>query len=573
MRDSDHEDVVDASMDQENIPLAPLERKPPASASAQPAFSLINLAALSRDGHSTSIASSFVSDEIQSESSYESEPMNVAEQAPTEPQSSSSLSSACEVNVYNTVQLSDRIVITRSTPKVSTLAEYHEAVGNCAREIMEKREHEVVCCFLPCRTTLKRKNRPPSPTYKLRFKVRSNGHQSSNYRANCSIRNPNILDIDIPTVAHEKARPGVVAETRYEVERVLTSRYDEGRRRKKYLIKWIGWPMSESTWECQESLGGCQELYAEYKLRRRALKVIASRNGYQMPEFNENYFFEETSYREVNLFETQLDTVCKEFNQAKLFVENWVDSQSCPPKYEFTLENTYSEEAKTKLEAIKERFDCDCENCGSKPACCPAKNLVPFYYTKNGLQKRFLQTFDRSGNFLIECCAGCACYGRSCSNRVVQRGRQIPLVLFRTRDRGWGLFAAQKIPQGAFVTEYVGHVLRIQEALDKKCSTYAFDLDAFGRRDYTIDAENRGNEARFVNHSCEPNLTCKGVVVDFRSFAIPRMAYFALRDIEIGEELTIDYFPRGKEWSKFSGSGRLNAPKCLCGASKCRKTL
>lgn len=41
---------------------------------------------------------------------------------------------------------------------------------------------------------------------------------------------------------------------------------------------------------------------------------------------------------------------------------------------------------------------------------------------------------------IYECHASCACSG-DCKNRVVERGRKIPLQIFRTEDgRGWGIF-------------------------------------------------------------------------------------------------------------------------------------
>lgn len=39
---------------------------------------------------------------------------------------------------------------------------------------------------------------------------------------------------------------------------------------------------------------------------------------------------------------------------------------------------------------------------------------------------------------LYECHESCAC-SKSCSNRIVEQGRKIPLEIFRTSDgRGWG---------------------------------------------------------------------------------------------------------------------------------------
>src|SRR5690606_20499541 len=38
---------------------------------------------------------------------------------------------------------------------------------------------------------------------------------------------------------------------------------------------------------------------------------------------------------------------------------------------------------------------------------------------------------------IYECHEGCAC-SAECPNRVVERGRRVPLQIFRTKNRGWG---------------------------------------------------------------------------------------------------------------------------------------
>uniref|UniRef100_A0A453SV54 SET domain-containing protein n=1 Tax=Aegilops tauschii subsp. strangulata TaxID=200361 RepID=A0A453SV54_AEGTS len=52
-----------------------------------------------------------------------------------------------------------------------------------------------------------------------------------------------------------------------------------------------------------------------------------------------------------------------------------------------------------------------------------------------------------------------------------------------------------------------------------------------------IDATNKGNKSRFINHSCEPNTEMEKWTVDGET----RVGIFALRDIQRGEELTYDY--------------------------------
>lgn len=61
------------------------------------------------------------------------------------------------------------------------------------------------------------------------------------------------------------------------------------------------------------------------------------------------------------------------------------------------------------------------------------------YYTHGAQAGRLRSRMLDSNAPLYECHAGCSC-PPSCPNRVVERGRTIPLEIFRTPDRGWGKF-------------------------------------------------------------------------------------------------------------------------------------
>ena len=52
-----------------------------------------------------------------------------------------------------------------------------------------------------------------------------------------------------------------------------------------------------------------------------------------------------------------------------------------------------------------------------------------------------------------------------------------------------------------------------------------------------IDAKYKGNRARFINHSCQPNCETQKWLIDGETC----VCIFALRDILPGEELTYDY--------------------------------
>ena len=77
-----------------------------------------------------------------------------------------------------------------------------------------------------------------------------------------------------------------------------------------------------------------------------------------------------------------------------------------------------------------------------------------------------------------------------------------------------------------------------------------------------IDAGVDGNEARFINHSCEPN--CESVIENRRVFIE------ALRTIEPGEELTYDYQIE-REPDDPPDIDEIFA--CRCGFERCRGTM
>lgn len=82
-----------------------------------------------------------------------------------------------------------------------------------------------------------------------------------------------------------------------------------------------------------------------------------------------------------------------------------------------------------------------------------------------------------------------------------------------------------------------------------------FRIDEFE----VIDATTKGNQARFINHSCDPNCVSRVMLIQGQKHIV----IFAQRMIMRGEELTYDYkFP--KEDDKI---------KCLCKSGKCRKYL
>lgn len=179
---------------------------------------------------------------------------------------------------------------------------------------------------------------------------------------------------------------------------------------------------------------------------------------------------------------------------------------------------------------------CYCkDNCITRDCNCTMNTEC--WYDSNGCltSENDLQTSP----VIFECNKTCHC-PKTCINRVVQQGLRFPLQIFRTRYQGWGVRALQDIPKGAFVCEYVGELITGAEATKRNDDTYLFDLESQGS-DYCLDGRYFGNVARFLNHSCEPNLIALKVFVDHQDMNFPRIAFFARKEIRAFEELCFDY--------------------------------
>ncbi len=146
------------------------------------------------------------------------------------------------------------------------------------------------------------------------------------------------------------------------------------------------------------------------------------------------------------------------------------------------------------------------------------------------------------------------------------------IVARKSPIHGNGVFAAAPIRKGERVIEYKGR-RRTHEEVDNDVRgdvdsghTFLFTLND----DWVIDASYEGNDARWINHSCDPN--CEALIEEDEGGDSRKDRVFieAIRDIRPGEELSYNYgitlaerhTPRLKKiWA------------CLCGSPKCTGTM
>ncbi|KAI6235003.1 hypothetical protein M3Y95_00005500 [Aphelenchoides besseyi] len=225
---------------------------------------------------------------------------------------------------------------------------------------------------------------------------------------------------------------------------------------------------------------------------------------------------------------------------------------------------------------------------------------------------------------IYECNSLCGCR-RNCMNRVVQRDISIPLQMFKTENKGWGVRTLVDLPAGLFVSTYSGKMYTDVKADEyvrngQGNDMYFADVDLFDSVEnmklgldipfvdegidvndqpqrsarkkrtkkkhkkqpqqstskdvtllrqifdeeslFVVDAQDRGNIGRFFNHSCDPNLEVQMVFHETHDLRLPLIAFFTLSDVEAGTELCWNY-------GYVAGSVSGKAIDCCCGSAIC----
>ena len=134
----------------------------------------------------------------------------------------------------------------------------------------------------------------------------------------------------------------------------------------------------------------------------------------------------------------------------------------------------------------------------------------------------------------------------------------------RSSIQGRGAFAIRPIRKGKRVDEYVGEPITHAEAdrryddSDGRHHTFLFILDD----DTVLDARKHGSDARYINHSCDPN--CETIIDDGHIWIN------AITSIKPETEIAYDY---QFEWQNNYQPDDVRYYACRCGTAKCRGTI
>ncbi len=118
---------------------------------------------------------------------------------------------------------------------------------------------------------------------------------------------------------------------------------------------------------------------------------------------------------------------------------------------------------------------------------------------------------------------------------------------------GRGCFALAHFPARKKIALYAGQLVRGHRRIEARLRRQDAIKIIRLATDLAIDGAVGGDATAYINHSCAPNAYMRIVPGH-------KVGFFALRDIQPGEELTINY--RDPE----------HPAVCHCGAAQCRST-
>lgn len=155
---------------------------------------------------------------------------------------------------------------------------------------------------------------------------------------------------------------------------------------------------------------------------------------------------------------------------------------------------------------------------------------------------------------------------------MAKKGKKKKVEARQSAIHGNGVFATEVIEKGERIIRYKG-LLRTHDEVDEAYAdveenghTFLFTLND----DYVLDANHNGNDARWINHSCNPN--CEAVIEENAKGKRHKDKIYieATRRIEAGEELTYNY---GIVLEERYTAALKKLWGCRCGDKNCTGTM
>lgn len=131
-------------------------------------------------------------------------------------------------------------------------------------------------------------------------------------------------------------------------------------------------------------------------------------------------------------------------------------------------------------------------------------------------------------------------------------------LIKKSETHGMGLFANKDFKQGDLIFRVDLSGLSKINPEDKLTAEEELHVDYCGRGRYTVS----DHPYVYMNHSCDPNVVIKHET-------IARSRFYAMRDIEKGEQLTYDYGVNAMDQI----DKELWRSKCKCGSQNCRGVI
>lgn len=124
-------------------------------------------------------------------------------------------------------------------------------------------------------------------------------------------------------------------------------------------------------------------------------------------------------------------------------------------------------------------------------------------------------------------------------SQEIQKGSHPDLLISWVSERiGYGVFANEDLGKGVYIGEYTG-IVRKRKHGDENAYCFQYLVGDDWESPFIIDAKEKGNYTRFINHSHKSNLEPVSVYFNGAMHII----LITLQPIKKGEQLCYDYGP------------------------------